>query len=106
MARKKGIHDTLLGSIADRLKDMGKYDFVMKNVDYEVTNDEGEYVGEVDILAGSLDSRKYRFYEIKSNYSKKSYRTAKNQFNRFRKAHPYLDVKGILITPTKIRRLR
>lgn len=99
---KKNKHDTILNLLVDRLVKTGKYDFIFKNYEYKI----GKLVGEVDVLAFDMEKNRVRFYEVKSNDSRKAYDKAFLQFYRFKKAYNNLNVKGVYVTPTKIRRLR
>lgn len=68
--------------------------------------DEHGLIGEVDVLAAN----KYGlfFYEIKSKHTGSAYRKAKEQFSRFKKAHEEIgqSIRGVYVTPEKIKRLK
>ena len=98
---KKNKHDTIIELLVDRLVATGRYDFIFKNYEY----DEKKAIGEVDVLAFDISKGKVRFYEVKSNHNDRAFSKALQQYYRFNRAHKNLDIKGIYVTPTKIKRL-
>ena len=74
---------------------------IAANVEYHVRGLDGE----VDV-AVLKDKNYVHFYECKARDSLKAYRKATEQFQRYCKAHPHQRVKGVYVTPTKIKRLR
>jgi Holliday junction resolvase-like predicted endonuclease len=99
--RKRKIHQHLVDMVAEALEKKG-YDHVLKNIGYNVCN----YAGEIDVLAFNEDHGSVHFYEIKCNYSDKSYLKALEQYHKFKEAFFALHVKGVMVTPNYIKRLR
>lgn len=91
------LHDYMVGYFYSRLMDF--YPAIFRNVGY---NRKGE-IGEVDIL--TFNGEYQHFYEIKSSDSYKQRRKAKEQYVKYKRAHPGKKIKGILITPERIMRL-
>jgi Holliday junction resolvase-like predicted endonuclease len=75
------------------------YTEIKQNLEYRIPHCGGTLTGEVDVLAISPRGR-YHFYEIKS-CSHKIYK-AKAQYDRFRAAYPYLDARGVYLSPRKV----
>ena len=98
--RKKTLHDDTIAQLVRRLE--GRYDFITTKLEYNCRG----YDGEVDVLAYDLRHKTYHFYEIKSSYSSKSYHKALEQYHRYCSAHPKEKVKGVFVSPKKVRRLR
>ena len=98
-------HDKLLEDIVKRLRKDKKYLVIDKKFEYCVNG----ITGEVDIVA-MLNPIKYRnrynFYEIKSHHSHKQYNKAREQYAKYCLTHPMQRIKGVYITPEKVRRLR
>jgi len=94
-------HHNIQRDLVSRIREYGKY-YVKQNLDYSKDG----YVGEVDVLARIQATDQYRFYEIKTTYSSKSFKKAKLQFRKYCNAYPDREVKGIYVTPQKICRLR
>jgi len=61
--------------------------------------------GEVDV-AVLKDKNYVHFYECKSRDSSVAFNRAVKQFHRYVEAHPHQRVKGVYVTPTKVRRLK
>lgn len=83
---------------AFKLQEKG-YLRIYQNMEYQVKINGRVYAGEVDILAQS-PSGKWHFYEIKSCSKKKAY--AREQYERFKLAHPFIDLRGVFVSPNKI----
>lgn len=88
-----GHEDTIDRIVAD-LEQIGNCEYIATHVVYK----EKRYVGEVDILARLKGSSYFHFIEVKSNYSSKALRKAKEQFNRYKLAFPKQNVLGFLYT--------
>lgn len=101
--RKKhlGRHDSLVFDLAERLNDVGRYDFLMVNMDY-FTRD---LQGEVDVLAWNVQRDSYVFYEVKCHYSLSSWVKACRQYVRFKTAFPERRVKGVFVSAEMVCRL-
>lgn len=98
---KKGIHEDTINILVNRLLNYHSYLWIKKHFYY---NERG-LMGEVDVLAYDKEFNFHHFYEIKSYYTKNNYRKAEEQFHRYLKAHPEQKVKGVYVTPKKVRRL-
>lgn len=98
----KNSHDSTISWLVKRLEAGGRYSSIEKNVNYT----EGEFTGEVDVLAYNKESDTYHFYEIKSVYKRKFYNQATDQYQRYCEAYPDRKVKGIFVNLRHISRLR
>lgn len=87
-------HQMILSELVGRLRTKNKN---IIEINKEYCNK--ELCGEVDVLAKSLESRTYYFYEVKSCHNATTYNKAKDQFERFKQAYPHKKVKGIFVSP-------
>lgn len=75
------------------------HDIIFTNLSYHVDGMDEE----ADVL---MERRGiWHFYEVKSRHSNGFYRKATEQYKRFKKAHPDMDIKGVYVTPQLVRRL-
>jgi Holliday junction resolvase-like predicted endonuclease len=88
------IHEDTIDEIIAELESSGTCEYIAKHVVYK----EKRYIGEVDILAKLKGSRYFQFIEVKSNYSSKSLKKAKEQYKRYKLAFPSQLTKGLLYT--------
>jgi len=95
---KKNKHDNIILDLEQRLGDKKYVVSVESNVEYSR--------GECDVFTQQGQNRLV-YYEVKSNYNKKSLKHAKNQLQRWTayayKQYKGMDYYGILYTPTKIK---
>lgn len=94
-------HNRLQRTLVDRLKEKG-YSRIYENTEYHICIHDKVYDGEVDVLALS-PYNEWHFYEIKSGKGKIV--RAQSQFDRFKLTHPLLEVKGVYVSPYKVKRL-
>ena len=87
-------HDTLVDILFNRLYSKGKH-CIEKNVEYKQNREHGE----VDVLVYEPESETHYFYEVKSYFSRKTYRKALEQFAKFLRAYPERKTKGIFVSP-------
>ncbi len=94
---KKSIHDQLVSKLEEKLQ--GTHDSLQVFWKYNMHG----YCGEVDILGktGSL----YTFYEVKCHLTKKSMKTAHEQYERFKAAFPKLNAPGYFYSGKELIRL-
>ena len=99
--RTKSRHEKTVDWLVNRLMEGGKYTFVQDDIEYHRHG----YVGQVDVLTYRKDNNTYYFWEIKSSNNRKGFKKAKEQYKRYCMAHPRKRVKGIYVTPYKIKKL-
>ena len=98
MKGASGVHQRIVDNLCDRLIASPRVSNIQKNKVYEQ--------GEVDVLTFNEEREVYHFYEIKSRDNFPNYAKATQQYRRYLLAHPGDFVKGVYVTPTKVRRLR
>ncbi len=96
-AEKK--HRDLVERLTLRLLDKN-YDAVLMNPTYHVDNK----VGELDVLA--IRGNHANYYEVKCHDSYKRRHKAGEQINRVKQAFPQWDIRGVYVSPEKIRRFK
>lgn len=97
----KSKHEKTVDWLVERLFNVGRYTFVQSDIEY---NRRG-YIGQVDVLSYDKHKDTYYFWEVKSSYSRKTYRTAYKQYVKYCNAHPGKRIRGIMVTPKRIRKL-
>ena len=102
MKSTNGAHQKIVFDLETRLHMSGRYSYILPNEEYQ----EGELVGEVDILAFTRYGNFVHFYEVKSVDSDKAWEKSNEQYNRYKKAFPNLKIKGVYVTPQRTTRLR
>lgn len=95
------LHDLLQALLVERLRTKGVTS-IKENLEYSVLVNGRRLIGEVDVLTEPSPGV-FHFYEIKSCSRKVRY--AQQQYDRFRRAFPELNIKGIYFSPTLIKRL-
>ena len=100
MSKKKyGKHEQTVDMLVDKLIKSEKFDKIVRDLDYSFPNANGQ----VDVLA-FIGNKKY-FYEVKSNYSRKSLKKAQEQYNRYKRFNETKNIEGYIVTMKKIERL-
>ena len=88
-------HEKTLDNLVNHLLNTGDvFDSMIKHVEYKTS----KYCGEIDLLVKLKGSDWYHFYEVKSNYSTKSFAKACEQYTRYCKAYPSKKVIGVFVT--------
>jgi predicted AAA+ superfamily ATPase len=93
-------HEDIVWSLATRLQQNPRYDYVQVHYTYDKEGKQGE----CDIVAYNKHSIHY--YEVKCHTNKQSYEHASTQFRRFKATHPSLNPKFIYITEDTVKRVR
>ena len=96
-------HDIIVRNLEERLSQNPKYDIIITDLMY---NEGKKKTGQVDLLAYSEKHNTYYFFEVKCNNNDKLFIKAIHQYHRYCRAYPMLNIKGVYVTPTKVRRLR
>lgn len=101
--RKMIEHDKHVKYFKSRIDRYG-YDTVQTLREYY--DFEGRRKGEADIIAYDKEHKSVTFYEVKSRNTQGNLYKALNQFRRFQDLFSDMDVKGVYLTPTRVKRLR
>lgn len=103
LRRQKGItHENTIDWLADRLLEYNNYYWIKQHFYYN----KNQIIGEVDVLAYNKKNNFYHFYEVKTHNSRRSYVKALRQYHRYLKAHPEQKIKGVYVTPKRIKRIK
>lgn len=94
-------HEKTLDVLVKRLSKNNKYSSIERDIEYRRRNQ----IGQVDLLTYKQKYNAYYFWEVKSSYSNKTFNKAKSQYEKYCLAYPKRNVKGIFISPKKVRRL-
>lgn len=92
----KSVHEQTIDDIVDNFNISGNFECVKKHQTYKIKG----YVGEVDILAKLKGANNVYFIEVKTHLTYKSKRKAKEQFDKYKKAYPNVNVVGMLYVST------
>lgn len=94
-------HDEITGDLEQRLRHMYPDQFIHRNTEYR---DGDKLIGETDLLR-FISPTKVVMYEVKTGLSR--YYKATEQYRRFKRYHPMLEVKGVYVHPKYgVKRLR
>ena len=102
--RGMGKHEQTVDWLVNKLIKSGKYDFVEKDVRYNLS----EANGQIDVMAylrNGLKNQRFYFFEVKSSYNKKSLKKAQEQYDRYKNVHHHKYLEGYIVTPNKMERL-
>jgi len=88
-------HQQVLGDLELRLRNMYPDQFIYTNVEYGTPK---RIVGETDLIR-YISPYKVVIYEVKTGHE--HFRKAKQQYNRFKRYHPNLDIRGVYVHPDK-----
>jgi len=102
---KKSKHNNIVDWLFDRLYKRNKYSYQEKHIQYGIYIGLEFYRGEVDVLTYNEKTDRYHFYEVKTNFSKKNFKKAKDQFKKYCLSHPEQKVAGIFISSQVILRM-
>ncbi len=98
-----GKHQEIIDYLVERLEESGRYESIETHVRYHRRAKRGE----VDVLAFHASSNTFHFYEVKCNSSLKVHPlSAQGQYERYCRAFPKRNVKGIRFSYGYVRRLR
>ena len=94
-------HDLILNNLEKRIKEYDRYTEINKNFEYNT----GLFNGEVDLLCYDSKFNVWHFYEVKSSDRPARTFKAHEQYQRFQKAFPNLEVRGVLVNNKGVYRL-
>lgn len=99
--KNRSKHDRLVSQLEERLNHNENYQNICTNYWYETKR----YAGELDVFLYNQRSGNYHYYEVKCNYNHKTWKKAKQQVERLRKAFPSYRIRGIFYSPEYVGRL-
>jgi len=101
---KASKHDKIVYSLVERLMTKTLRTKNLVSISTMLEYQAGRRNGEIDVLTRTNDNV-YHFYEVKSRHYPGALKKAQKQFNRFKSSYPSRKIKGVYVTPTKIKRL-
>lgn len=97
-------HDQIVSWLANRLIDTYSHKKGRFSLETLISYHSRGKSGEVDLLFHN-EQDWYHFYEVKSTDTRRGYKKAQEQFERFCAAYPKRKTKGVYVTPKKVCRL-